>query len=56
VEATCRFFLHGIDPNAVYGPYVGDYFTLRAAGNDFYDTFCASGQPVPWYFPNGVYL
>jgi uncharacterized repeat protein (TIGR01451 family) len=36
-------------------PYLGDYFQLRAVGDDFYGTFSASNIPLPEHFPSGVY-
>ena len=43
------------NPVLQYTPYIGDYFQLKAAGDNFYGTFCASGDPQPSHFPSGVF-
>ena len=43
------------NPVRTFSPYIGDYFTLRAVGYNFFGTFCASGDPQPTHFPSGVY-
>lgn len=43
------------DPQADGWLYVGDFFQLRTEGDNFYGTFCASGQPLPGHFPCGVF-
>lgn len=36
-------------------PWVGDYFQIKAVGNDLYGVFSASNDPQPSHFPSGVY-
>jgi uncharacterized repeat protein (TIGR01451 family) len=43
------------DPKLTWDPYIGDYFTLRAVGYNFYGTFSASGDPDPTHFPSTVF-
>jgi hypothetical protein len=41
-------------PARVFGPYLGDYIGLMAAGKDFYGAFCANNTPNTANFPQGV--
>jgi uncharacterized repeat protein (TIGR01451 family) len=43
------------DPPSRGDPYIGDYFQVKALGNDFFGTFAASGAPLPENFPSSVY-
>jgi uncharacterized repeat protein (TIGR01451 family) len=42
-------------PGAVFDPYVGRYFSLRAVGYNFFGAFSASNDPQPSHFPSGVF-
>jgi uncharacterized repeat protein (TIGR01451 family) len=44
------------DPAQQGRNYIGDYFTLRAVGYNFFGTFCASNDPQPSHFPSGVFF
>lgn len=41
-------------PARLFGPYLGDYIGLMAAGKDFYGIFCANNTPNTANFPQGV--
>jgi uncharacterized repeat protein (TIGR01451 family) len=43
------------NPPLQFHPYLGDYFSLRAVGHNFFGTFCASNDPQPSHFPSGVF-
>ena len=43
------------NPIRAGNPYIGDFFTLKAVGYNFYGTFSASGEPQPSHFPSGVF-
>lgn len=43
------------DPVIQSDYYLGNFFQLRAVGDNFYGTFSASGQPQPGHFPRGVF-
>jgi hypothetical protein len=43
------------NPIRAGNPYIGDYFTLKAVGYDFFGAFSASGEPQPSHFPSGVF-
>lgn len=42
------------DPVPAFEPYLGDYVTMTAVGDDFYGMFSASNVPNRAHFPNGV--
>lgn len=42
-------------PITTGNPYIGDFFTLKAVGYNFYGTFSASDDPKPAHFPSGVF-
>ncbi len=41
-------------PTRTYSPYIGDYASLIAAGNNFFGMFCASNYPDKANFMTGV--
>jgi uncharacterized repeat protein (TIGR01451 family) len=54
-DAVLAKFLDS-DPQSKGDPYLGNYFQIRAVGNNFAGTFCASDDPQLDDFPSGVFF
>jgi uncharacterized repeat protein (TIGR01451 family) len=53
-DQTLAWFENNI-PQSEHDPYLGDYFSLRTVGRNFFGAFCASNEPIPDHFPSGVF-